>query len=108
MLVPDVGQPEPCDWCGRPGTIRQHLYWRDGEVVCRNPSVCDVCEFFRSLPSDVVDAIYDCGLDYHGQFELAFERELEAKWRQKVACGEREPLAENEQIGMAVEVIPDR
>ena len=107
MLVLEIGQVEPCDWCGRPGTIRRHTYWREGELVCRDPSLCDVCEFPRSLPGEVLGAIYECGLDYDA-VEAALELELEAKWREKVARGERTPLANDEHIGPVIEVSQDR
>lgn len=81
----DVSEQEPCDWCGRPGRVRQHEYWRSHVLVCRNRSLCDVCEFLRDLPGEVGDAIDDAGLDYDA-VQLALEAELEWKWREKVAA----------------------
>lgn len=106
VLMLEIGQVEPCDWCGRPGTIRRHTYWRDGELVCRAPSLCDVCEFPRSLPGEVLDAIYKWGLDYDA-VEATLQLELEAKWREKVERGERTLLADDEQMGPVIEVSHD-
>lgn len=101
----ELGQPEPCDWCGRPGKARQHAYWRSDVLVCRDPSLCDVCEFFRSLPGDVEDAIDEAGLDYEA-VQAAFEAELERKWREKVASGKRPPQGADEAPGIALESDP--
>lgn len=38
-----LGQPEPCDWYGRPGIVRQYDVDVDGALACRHPSLCDVC-----------------------------------------------------------------
>jgi hypothetical protein len=98
-----VGEQEPCDWCGRPGRVRQHDYWRSGVLVCRNPSLCDVCEFLRDLPGDVEDAIDDADLDYDA-VQLALEAELERKWREKVASGKRAPQGADEAPGLSLEI----
>lgn len=101
--VVDVSEQEPCDWCGRPGRVRQHSYWRSDVLVCRNPSLCDVCEFLWNLPGDVEDAIYDSGLDYDA-VQLALEAELERKWSEKVASGERAPQGADEAPGIVLEI----
>jgi hypothetical protein len=81
---------EQCDWCGRPGVVRQHDYWRNGILVCRDPVLCDVCELCRDLPGDVHDAMDEAGLDYEA-VRTRIETELERKWQEKVARGERAP-----------------
>ncbi len=99
----DITEQEPCDWCGRPGTVRQHDYWRGDVLMCRNPSLCDVCEFLRNLPGDVEDAIYDSGLDYNA-VQLVLEAELERKWREKVAIGTLAPQGADEAPGLFLEI----
>lgn len=65
--------------------------------------MCDVCEFLRNLPGDVEDAIYEAGLEYDA-VQLALEAELERKWREKVACGQRAPQGADEAPGLALEI----
>jgi hypothetical protein len=84
-----VGEAEPCDWCGRSGTVRQHDYYEDGTLVCRNPSLCDVCGVLFDASGEVADAFYAMGIDFVGQVEDPMEEVFAAKWRDKVAAGLR-------------------
>lgn len=85
-----VGEEEPCDWCGRPGTVRQHDYYELGGVLlCRNPSLCDVCVVLWQIPGDVGDAFLEAGVDVPETVEGPLEAELFRKWREKVELGLR-------------------
>jgi hypothetical protein len=83
---------EPCDWCGRPGKVRQHDFWNeDGVLAFRNPSLCDVCFLAWDAPGEAIDAYEEAGgHDYHETLE-PFEAELARKWQEKVAQGRRLP-----------------
>ena len=98
-MVTEVGVSEPCDWCGREGTVRQWDCWYGDRLACRNPALCDVCEMFWNLPGDVLDAMDEAGVDYERQLEN-FEAELERKWDEKVRAGTREPQHEGERSPM--------
>ena len=83
---------EPCDWCGRSGTVRQHDYYgEDGRLQCRNPSLCNVCEVFWNIPGDVEDAFYDAGVDVDELVTDPMKAALFRKWRDKVERGLRRP-----------------
>lgn len=89
---PAVGDAEPCDWCGRPGTVEQLEMWAGNDTLeCRNPALCTVCSYWLGMPGGAVDAIYDAGLDEYDSVMQPFEDELRRKWREKVAHGQRRP-----------------
>ena len=35
--------PRPCDWCGRPGTVRDLQEVAFGHIVVEDPTLCDIC-----------------------------------------------------------------
>lgn len=83
-----VGEEDPCDWCGRPGTVRQHDYYELGGVLlCRNPSLCDVYVVLWQIPGDVGDAFLEAGVDVPETVEGPLEAALFRKWREKVELG---------------------
>src|SRR5436309_13358599 len=85
-----VGQVEPCDWCGRPGIVRQHAYCgEDGVLQCRNPSLCGVCFTLWDMSGDVADALIDAGVDVSSDVETPMEAVLFERWREKVKMGLR-------------------
>ncbi len=86
-----VGDEEPCDWCGRPGIVRQDAHYEYDRLVCRNPSLCDVCGVFWNIPGDVNDAFYDAGIDVDEAVTEPMEAVLFEKWREKVRRGLRLP-----------------
>ncbi len=86
-----VGEPEPCDWCGRAGTVRQHEFYREDVLVCRNPSLCDACFVFFDVDGDVIDIFYEKGVDFDALVETPMEEAFVAAWRVKVAAGQRLP-----------------
>jgi hypothetical protein len=90
--APEVGlpgAPEPCDWCARPGVVRQHDFWDDHRLICRDPALCDVCFSVWDAPGDVVDAYTDAGLDFVESVERPMEAALAERWREKVERGTR-------------------
>jgi hypothetical protein len=88
-----VGELEPCDWCGRPGVVEQGTIWRGATLVCRNPSLCDVCAFWYHLDSDVIDAITEVtGWDYD-EVMAPFEKVFIDRWQERVREGRRRPQA---------------
>lgn len=87
-----VDEVEPCDWCGRPGVVRQHDYYGpDGRLQCRNPSLCNVCVVFWHIPGDVEDAFYEAAVKISEAVEEPMESVLYEKWRAKVQRGLRQP-----------------
>jgi hypothetical protein len=86
-----VGEAEPCDWCGRDGIVRQHAYYEDGLLQCRNPSLCGVCFTLWDASGDVVDAFYEAGVDLNAVVEAPMEAALFKNWREKVELGLRQP-----------------
>ena len=84
-----VGQVEACDWCGRPGTVRQHDFYEDGRLVCRNPALCEVCFTMWNAPGEVHDAFEDYGIDLTTAIEEPMEKEFRHRWLEKVAKGLR-------------------
>jgi hypothetical protein len=92
LWMEKVGEEEPCGWCGRPGTVRQHEYYDGGELMCRNPSLCDVCVVFCDISGDVGDAFLEAGVDVPRTVEEPMEAALIKKWREKVQLGLRSPM----------------
>src|SRR5947209_5022981 len=87
-----LGESEPCDWCGRPGSVRAHAFWgEDGKLGYRNPSLCNVCFVFFDISGDVGDAFYEAGVDVYADVEEPMNIVLCEKWREKVADGRRMP-----------------
>lgn len=86
-----VGQAEACDWCGRPGRVRQHDFYEDGRLVCRNPALCEVCFTIWDAPAEVIDAFAETGVDFVGIVEAQMEAEFAVRWREKVGSGARLP-----------------
>ena len=97
-----VGSAEPCDWCGRPGTVEQWDSWNGATLDCRDPALCRVCSFWWHMPGEVIDAMQEAGLDDYWEVMEQFEDELRRKWRGKVARGERRPQGLSDSSGMSV------
>lgn len=86
-----IGDPEPCDWCGRPGEIERCEWWQGETLVGRNPAMREVCSFWFHQPGDVIDAMHDAGVADYDTVMEPFERELCRAWAKKVLLGTRRP-----------------
>ena len=85
-----VGRLEPCDWCGRPGSVRLYHIYEDDRLVCRNPALCDVCFTVWNAPGEVLDAFEEYGIDFDSVVGEPMEKEFRRRWREKVASGLRQ------------------
>ena len=84
-----AGESEPCDWCGRPGSVRQHDFYEEGRLVCRNPALCEVCFTVWDAAGEVIAAFAEMGVDYVDTVQAPMEAEFAIRWRDKVASGTR-------------------
>lgn len=92
-----MGSPEPCDWCGRLGSVIQFDSWQEnGTLLYRDPTLCPVCELLTDADTgDVGDAYYQLVADL--DLRLAnFEAGLAARWQEKVRTGQRQPQRADE------------
>ena len=95
-----VGATEPCDWCGRPGTVFQHDFWEGDTLVARNPSLCGVCMLiWESDTGAVSDLLAERSIDT-GDRITALLLEFKRRWREKVEAGHRQPQQPNERSGI--------